>query len=97
MGLDFESGQLPIGVNEIGASGLIDEAQLLDEDVTLFMGHRFRDPLLEDWADFGWIQHAQIIDRQLRLLTLKKHPVVYGHKARICMIAIVARGGDALG
>ncbi|MCS5515338.1 hypothetical protein NWF32_07910 [Pseudomonas qingdaonensis] len=58
-------------MNEIGAPGLIDEAQLLYEDVTLFMGHRFRDPLFEDWADFGWIQHARIIDRQLRLLTLK--------------------------
>ncbi|MNB92121.1 hypothetical protein D3C87_1886760 [compost metagenome] len=75
-------------MNEIGASGLIDEAQLLDEDVTLFMGHRFRDPLLEDWADFGWIQHARIIDRQLRLLTLKKRPVVDHHRARTCVIPV---------
>ncbi|RML19565.1 hypothetical protein APX70_06116 [Pseudomonas syringae pv. maculicola] len=75
-------------MNEIGASSLIDEAQLLDEDVTLFMGHRFRDPLLEDWADFGWIQHARIIDRQLSLLTLKMRPVVDHHRARTSVMSV---------
>jgi hypothetical protein len=63
-------------MNEIGASGLINEAQLLNEDVAFFMGHCFCDPLFENWADFGRIQHARIIDRQWRLLTLKKQPIV---------------------